>query len=238
MTATVIIQPIDLIKVYKQLNPEKSYLNIFNNIYYTNDKKNFINFYKGIDIALIRQSVYGTIRLGMFLDLKDNYKINPLISSIISSSVATIINNPIDYWLINKQTNKNFSIISEIKQTGLLKILYKGLAYNLGRSVSINLGFGFKPLIENKLNTSNKNNKFVNQFLSIIISSISSTIIALPFDLLRTLSQKNIPFNYTHFNLKQLLISYPIFASRVLPHSIITMFCLDFYNIIYKKFIL
>lgn len=225
MTATIIVQPIDLIKVNKQINPEKSFFSIITNIYKLNNYS-FLNFYRGIDIALIRQSIYGTIRLGMFQDLKDNYKFNPLTASIISSSCATIANNPIDYWLINKQTNKNFSIKHDIKQNGFYKILFTGITYNFGRAISINLGFGIRPFIEEKIN---------NKTFAIISSSFLSTIFALPFDILRTLSQKNIPFNYNYFNIKQIIISYPIFASRILPHTIISMYCIDFYSSLIKK---
>ena len=120
LTATSLVQPIDYIKVNSQLNPNINKLSLFKNIYNNNG---FTEFYRGINIALIRQCVYGTIRLGLFQDLKDNYKVNPISAAVIAASVGKIINNPIDYLLIKKQTENNFSIKNIIKNEKINTIL-------------------------------------------------------------------------------------------------------------------
>jgi hypothetical protein len=110
--ATTVVQPFDIIKVNIQLNPDKPKMTIVQDILYARHTKstlsgsaivehkaNLFRFYKGIDVALLRQSVYGTIRLGMFQDLKDNYKIHPMLAATVAASTATLVNNPIDYWL-------------------------------------------------------------------------------------------------------------------------------------------
>ena len=68
----------------------------------------------------------------------------------------------------------------------------------------------------------------------------------MPFDIMRTYSQKNIPIinnliivnnkkiNYfTSF--KNIYKSFPIYFMRITPHSIISLTCLDLYTSIYNK---
>lgn len=234
MTATICVQPFDLIKVNIQLNPTQSKYTTINNIF-NNGPNKLGNFYKGINVALLRQSIYGTIRLGMFQDLKDNYKVNPLIAATVGASIATIVNNPIDYWLVNRQTYRNFNIATHIKQNGFKQVITTGLSYNLLRAISINTGFGLKPYIEQLYKRYIFDSKLISKSSSIVTSCVLSTIIAIPFDVMRTLSQKNIPFTLKELTITKIYASYPAFAMRVVPHSIIAMSCLEVYTELYKK---
>ena len=226
MSATLFIQPIDQIKVQIQLNPLKKRIDTIKSIYQQKI------FYKGISIALLRQSVYGTLRLGLFQDLKDNYKINPLIASTTAATVATIINNPIDYWLVNKQTNTSYSLSKDISIKGYKYILFNGLKYNLLRAISINIGFGIKPYIYNQFQEKN----YFNLFLSNGLSSFISSLCGLPFDILRTYSYKSISTKNI-INFKILWISYPVFAGRIIPHSFLSLTFLDLYSNLYYSII-
>jgi len=246
LTATSLVQPIDYIKVNSQLNPSINKLSLLKNIY---NNHGFLEFYRGINIALIRQCVYGTLRLGLFQDLKDNYKINPISAAVIAASVGTLINNPIDYFLVKKQTENNFSIKNIIKNEKINTILFTGLKYNLFRAISINIGFGCKTIYENKLKNHFNNNLFIKSS-SIITAGITSAVISMPFDVMRTYSQKNIPIinNLIIFNsvfsiknveliasFKNIYNTFPIYFMRITPHSIISLACLDFYNSIYSR---
>jgi solute carrier family 25 oxoglutarate transporter 11 len=253
LTATSLVQPIDYIKVNSQLNPNVNKLSLLKNIY---NNHGFLEFYRGINIALIRQCVYGTLRLGLFQDLKDNYKVNPISAAVIAASVGTIINNPIDYLLIKKQTENNFSIKNIIKNEKINTILFSGLKYNLLRAISINIGFGCKTIYENKLKNHFNNNLFIKSG-SIITAGITSAVISMPFDVMRTYSQKNMPiinnliifnnvnkkinsvFSIKNINLiasfKSIYNTFPIYFMRITPHSIISLACLDFYTSIFNK---
>ena len=244
LTATTLVQPIDYIKVQSQLNPSVNKLNLFKNIYKTHG---FGEFYRGINIALMRQCVYGTIRLGLFKDLKDNHKFNPISAAVIAASVGTIVNNPIDYLLVKKQTENNFSIKNIIKNEKINTILFTGLKYNLLRAISINIGFGCKTIYENKLKNHFNNNLFIKTS-SILTASITSAVISMPFDVMRTYSQKNIPIinNLIILNnvnkkinlvtsLKSIYNTFPIYFMRITPHSIISLACLDIYTSIFNK---
>lgn len=244
ITATTLVQPIDYIKVRSQLNPNVNKLNLLKNIYNT---QGLLEFYRGINIALLRQCVYGTIRLGLFKDLKDNYKINPISAAVISATVGTLVNNPIDYLLIKKQTENNFSIKNIIKNEKINTILFTGLKYNLLRAISINIGFGCKTIYENKLKNNFTNDLFIKS-CSILTASITSAVISMPFDVMRTYSQKNIPIinNLIIFNnvnkkinllasFKNIYNTFPIYFMRITPHSIISLACLDIYTSIFNK---
>jgi solute carrier family 25 oxoglutarate transporter 11 len=253
LTATTLVQPIDYIKVRSQLDPSINKLSLLKNIYNTHG---FVEFYRGINIALMRQCVYGTIRLGLFKDLKDNHKVNPISAAVIAATVGTLVNNPIDYLLVRKQTENNFSIKNIIKNEKINTILFTGLKYNLLRAVSINIGFGCKTIYENKLKNHLNNNLFIKSS-SILTASITSAIISMPFDVMRTYSQKNIPiinnliilnnvnkklntvFSIKNINLiasfKSIYNTFPIYFMRITPHSIISLACLDIYTSIFNK---
>jgi solute carrier family 25 oxoglutarate transporter 11 len=243
LTATTLVQPIDYIKVRSQLNPSVNKINLFRNIYNT---YGFTEFYRGINIALLRQCVYGTIRLGLFKDLKDNHKVNPINAAVIAAVVGTLVNNPIDYLLVKKQTENNFSIKNIIKNEKINTILFSGLKYNLLRAVSINIGFGCKTVYEDKLKNHINNNLLIKTG-SILTASITSAVISMPFDVMRTYSQKNISIinNLIILNTKKkinLLASFksiyntfPIYFMRITPHSIISLACLDIYTSIFNR---
>jgi hypothetical protein len=195
----------------------------------------------------MRQCVYGTIRLGLFKDLKDNYKVNPISAAVIAASVGTLINNPIDYLLVKKQTENNFSIKNIIKNENINTILFTGLKYNLLRAVSVNIGFGCKTIYEDKLKN-HYNNNLIIKSCSILTAGITSAIISMPFDVMRTYSQKNIPIvnNLIILNnvnkkinliasFKTIYNTFPIYFMRITPHSIISLACLDIYTSIFNK---
>ena len=244
LTTQTLIQPIDYIKVLGQLNPSINKLNLFKNIYKTHG---FREFYRGINIALMRQCVYGTIKLGLFKDLKDNHKVNPISAAVISATVASLINNPIDYLLVKKQTENNFSIKNIIKNEKINTILFTGLKYNLLRAISINIGYGYKTIYENKLKNYFNNDLFTKSS-SILSAGIISAVISMPFDVMRTYSQKNIPIinNLIIINnvnkkinllasFKSIYNTFPIYFMRITPHTIISLSCLDIYTSIFNK---
>lgn len=79
MTATSIIQPIDMVKVRIQLKSEAkaenlSPFSIAKEIHA--NEGGMKGFYKGIDSALLRQAVYATLRLGIYFNLNDYIKEN------------------------------------------------------------------------------------------------------------------------------------------------------------------
>lgn len=77
MTATSVIQPIDMVKVRIQLKSEAkggslSPFTIAKDIYANEGGAK--GFYKGLEAALLRQAVYATLRLGIYFNLSDYVK--------------------------------------------------------------------------------------------------------------------------------------------------------------------
>jgi len=74
-TATTCIQPIDMVKVRIQLMSEAggstSPIVVAKELYAEGGVKGF---YRGIDSAILRQVVYGTLRLGIFFNLSEYFK--------------------------------------------------------------------------------------------------------------------------------------------------------------------
>ena len=150
--------------------------------------------------------------------------------------------------LLKKQTEQNFSIINTIKNEKLNILLFSGLKYNLLRAISINIGFGSKTIYEENLKKYSDNNIIIKP-ISILTAGITSAVISMPFDVMRTYSQKNISFKkdliYCENNkksfyisaLKKLYHSFPVYFMRITPHSLISLTCIDLYNFIYNKYI-
>ena len=75
MTAVLVIQPMDMIKVRSQLSSEAgastSIAKVARTVY---SEGGVPGFYKGIDSALLRQAIYGTARLGIYFNLAASIK--------------------------------------------------------------------------------------------------------------------------------------------------------------------
>lgn len=164
--ASCVIHPMDLAKVrmqiYGQLNPGKpipGFHTILGNLI-QNDGVSSL--YKGVDAAIGRQLVYGTARIGLhrtFSDylvaLNDNKPISFLqktLSGMASGSIAVCIGTPFDIALVRLQSDgmadpaqrRNYknvfdALIRTTKEEGV-GALYKGLAPNILRGMSMNVG--------------------------------------------------------------------------------------------------
>ena len=64
--ATCIIQPIDMIKTSIQIQNEKGKASIPHIIRSIYSEHGIRGFYKGLDSAILRQLMYGTVRLGLY----------------------------------------------------------------------------------------------------------------------------------------------------------------------------
>jgi len=118
MTATSIIQPVDMIKVRIQLNSESgkttSPFAVTKEIHARSGVKGF---YAGLDSALLRQAVYGTARLGIYFNFSEwvrNTKNNgenltaPQKAGVAltAGSLGSLVGNPCDLVLVRMQADK------------------------------------------------------------------------------------------------------------------------------------
>jgi solute carrier family 25 oxoglutarate transporter 11 len=162
-TATLIIQPIDMIKVRIQLLSELGHKNL-NPLTVGKEiiKKNgYMSLYKGLDSAILRQIFYGTTRLGLFYSFLDYFKKNnngkeatlfqKSISSILAGGIGAFVANPSDLILIRMQADgtlppeqrRNYKnaldgFIKIIKNEGVLE-LWRGASPTILRACIMNL---------------------------------------------------------------------------------------------------
>jgi len=164
--ASCVIHPMDLAKVrmqlFGQLNPGKPVPG-FGTILTTMIKNDGItSVYKGVDAAIGRQLVYGTARIGLhrafsdkLQEMNDGKPINfgmKTLSGMASGSIAVCIGTPFDIALVRLQSDsmapvaerKNYKNVFDaltrtVKEEGA-GALYKGLAPNILRGMSMNVG--------------------------------------------------------------------------------------------------
>ena len=117
-------------------------------------------FYKGLDAALMRQAVYGTLRLGIYFNLSEYFKNknggNPttfaqkFICSITAGTLGSFVGNPCDLGLVRLQADmtlppeerrnyKNFfDAFMRIAKDEGVPALWKGAVPTMLRAVSLN----------------------------------------------------------------------------------------------------
>mmetsp|Transcript_114092 Transcript_114092/g.245403 ORF Transcript_114092/g.245403 Transcript_114092/m.245403 type:complete len:171 (+) Transcript_114092:17-529(+) len=126
MTATCIIQPIDMIKVRVQLAGEKGgERNPFAIMRTMLAEEGFLAMYKGLDAALSRQLVYAGLRLGLFKtfsDLTSTHFNNggpnsfgmKVVNSLAAGGIGAFLANPVDLALVRMQGD-NFAPVEQRK---------------------------------------------------------------------------------------------------------------------------
>lgn len=209
--ATLVIQPIDMVKVRIQLASESG--KPTNPIQITKDyyKENGIKgFYKGLDSAIIRQACYATTRLGIFYSLidffkKENESISfgiKSFSSISAGAIAAMVANPADLILVRMQSDgtlppeerRNYKNVFEafsrvIKEEGLIR-LWRGCGPTVARAMMINWALlapfeEFKDRLKLSIPDLKK-----RTIASSFLASFIGCLVSLPFDNIKTKLQK------------------------------------------------
>jgi len=216
--ASCVIHPIDLAKVrmqlYGQLNPGKpipGFTTIITNIVKSDG---ITSIYKGVDAAIGRQMVYGTARIGLhrtfsdkLVEYNDGKPINFLVktlSGMASGSVAVCIGTPFDIALVRLQSDsmapvkerRNYknvfdALIRTTKEEGF-GALYKGLAPNILRGMSMNVGMlacydQAKETVAKILNDPMENGPALPTKLgSAAVAGFTAALFSLPFDVIKS----------------------------------------------------
>jgi len=90
-------------------------------------------FYKGLDSAILRQVVYGTLRLGIFFNLSEYFKkrndggnltfSQKCSASLIAGSFGSFIGNPADLCLVRMQADSTLPVEQRRNYTGVFNAL-------------------------------------------------------------------------------------------------------------------
>jgi len=205
----------DMIKVRIQLRSESggstSPISVAREIFAAGGVKEF---YKGLDAAIMRQVVYGTLRLGIYFNLIEYYKkqngsdtttfMQKTQASLFAGCFGSFIGNPADLSLVRLQADSSmppedrrnykgvFDAVKRISAEEGVTALWKGAVPTMTRAVSLNIAMMVsydtaREKIEARLG---KENKYKVSFSASMVSAVCTAFFSLPFDNMKTKIQK------------------------------------------------
>jgi len=216
-TATACIQPMDMIKVRIQLRSEgggsTSPFSVAKEIYGSGGVKEF---YKGLDSALLRQVVYGTLRLGIYFNATEWVKVNKNNGeslsalqragcSLAAGSIGSFIGNPCDLALVRMQADsslpeaerRNYKNVvdafSRIVAEEGITALWSGAVPTMLRASALNVSMLVSYETAKDMATKSMGpdaSPFQIQFGSSMIAAVATAVGSLPFDNIKTKIQK------------------------------------------------
>lgn len=282
--ASVIIHPLDLCKVrmqlYGQLNPGKPVPGIATVLGNLIKSDGIMSIYKGVDAAIGRQLVYGTARIGLhrsfsdkLVEWNDGQPINFLqktLSGMASGSIAVCIGTPFDIALVRLQSDgmadpkdrRNYknvfdALMRTTKEEGVAA-LYKGLAPNILRGMSMNVGMmacydQAKEVVASLLNDPMTNGPSLPTRLGASATAgFTAALFSLPFDLIksRLMAQKPDPMTgempykgvadctiqiFRKEGLRGFFSSFTAYYGRCAPHAMIILLSIESITNAYKN---
>lgn len=222
MTATCVIQPVDMIKVRIQIKSEelsktgtKGSVSPFTVMSEIRQSSGIKGFYRGLDSALARQIFYTTTRLGIYKTLFDKAKkpdgtvsgLNKALCAVTAGFIGSVVGNPADLALIRMQADtalpvaerRNYKNVFDafsriVREEGAIS-LWRGCSPTVVRAMVLNLAM-LAPYDEAK----ERLNKFTGtvdtvstRLIASAIAGFLSSFCSLPFDNIKTKLQKMKP---------------------------------------------
>eukprot|EP01038_Epipyxis_sp_PR26KG_P004501 gene4501-6359_t len=281
MFASTIVHPIDLAKVRLQLiktlksnGSAQSIPTSFSGILIHMVKTQGItSIYSGLSAALMRQAVYGTARIGLHRSFSDelvrrnnNKPVSFTLkaaSGMLSGSIAVCFGTPFDVTLVRMQGDsmkakadqrgyKNvFDAIYRIAKEEGVKKLYSGLAPNILRGMSMNVGMlacydqakemiGYYIMKEKP----NSSPSLVTQLSASGIAGFTASFFSIPFDLLKSRMQDGAKYKgvldafvkvYTTEGLFSFWTGFSAYYMRTAPHAMILLMTQEPIKKLYNK---
>ncbi|KAL4714880.1 hypothetical protein ACJJTC_012552 [Scirpophaga incertulas] len=265
MAATVIVQPLDLIKTRMQLSGGgKSSFAMGSEII---AREGFFKLYTGLSAALLRQATYTTTRLGVYNYLFDSYReshvgVNPSFAlktgmGIAAGGVGSFIGTPAEVALIRmtadgrlpKEQRRNYRSVVDaitriIKEEGLTK-LWRGATPTVVRAMVVNAA---------QLSTYSQARemfiKFVPDgiflhFCASMLSGLITTIASMPIDIIKTRIQNAAKGQSQAAVVSNLLRNEGVLSlwkgflpyyARLGPHTVLTFIFLEQLNATYFRY--
>lgn len=217
-TATCCIQPMDMIKVRIQLRSEgggsTSPFSVAREIYGAGGMKEF---YKGLDSAIIRQLVYGTLRLGIYFNMMEGFKaksadgttttVQKVTASLCAGTFGSFIGNPADLALVRLQADSSmppeerrnykgaFDAFRRIVAEEGVTALWKGAVPTMTRATALNIAMmvSYDTVREKLEKRMGKDSPYKVQMSASMCSAVATAVCSLPFDNMKTKMQKQKP---------------------------------------------
>ncbi|KAL8803370.1 MAG: hypothetical protein Q9223_005751 [Gallowayella weberi] len=219
MTATTVIQPIDMIKVRLQLAGEgakssarPSPLQVTRDIV---AQGKVADLYTGLSAGLLRQAVYTTARLGFFDTFMNAQKVNAEAKGVqigfkeragaglAAGGLAAMVGNPADLALIRMQSDglkplaqrANYSSVvdalSRIAKAEGVMALWAGAMPTVARAMALNFGqLAFFSEAKNQLKSQRQLSAQTQTMMASAVAGFFASFFSLPFDFVKTRLQK------------------------------------------------
>ncbi|KAL5357445.1 mitochondrial carrier domain-containing protein [Aspergillus floccosus] len=219
MTATTVIQPIDMIKVRLQLagegvrtGPKPSAFGVARDIIATGK---VLDLYTGLSAGLLRQAVYTTARLGFFDTFMKSLNKNAESSNrkvtfaeragagLAAGGIAAMIGNPADLALIRMQADglkppearANYrsviDALGRISKSEGVAALWAGAFPTVVRAMALNVGqLTFFAESKAQLKAHTSLSPQNQTFAASAIAGFFASFLSLPFDFIKTRLQK------------------------------------------------
>ena len=219
MTATAMIQPIDMIKVRLQLagegiatGPKPTPITVTRDILASG---RFRDFYTGLSAGLLRQTVYTTARLGLFDTFMAQAKTRAeakgktagfaerAAAGISAGGLAALLGNPADLVLIRMQSDglkaaaerANYRSVLDalvrISKSEGIAALWSGCLPTVARAMALNFGqLAFFSEAKTQLKTRTAWSSQAQTLTASAIAGFFASFFSLPFDFVKTRLQK------------------------------------------------
>ncbi|KAJ5328030.1 Mitochondrial carrier protein [Penicillium brevicompactum] len=219
MTATAVIQPVDMVKVRLQLagegartGPKPSALGVTRNIIASGK---VLDLYTGLSAGLLRQVFYTTARLGFFetfmknLNAKAKAKDQQVTfaqraaAGLTAGGIAAMIGNPADLALIRMQSDGlkapearanyrgAFDALGRIARAEGVAGLWAGATPTVVRAMALNMGqLTFFSEAKSQLRQHTTLSTTSQTFAASAIAGFFASFLSLPFDFIKTRLQK------------------------------------------------
>jgi len=222
--------------------------------------------YHGIDSALIGRSAYLLIRNGIYKLVYDRFKPakprNDLtikekgVIAGIAGGIAAFVTNPIDVVLTRQQVDhqlppelrRNYSTFFDgykvVSQEGAGAGLLRGVSANVLRAVALNVSLSFPYNDLNERMWVTFGDTFINRPIALVYAATVGTLVALPFDNIKTRMQIAFPdpsknrINYDNLRdvVKKifviegptgLLVGFYAFYAKTFIYALTTIYAMD-----------
>ncbi|KAJ5550092.1 Mitochondrial carrier protein [Penicillium sp. DV-2018c] len=219
MTATAVIQPVDMVKVRLQLagegartGPRPSALGVTRNIIASGK---VLDLYTGLSAGILRQAVYTTARLGFFETFMKTLNkraestqrkvtfAERAAAGLTAGGVAAMIGNPADLALVRMQSDglkapearanyrSVFDALARITRTEGLAALWAGASPTVVRAMALNMGqLTFFSEAKSQLKQHTSLSTQNQTFAASAIAGFFASFLSLPFDFIKTRLQK------------------------------------------------
>ncbi|XP_063716634.1 mitochondrial 2-oxoglutarate/malate carrier protein-like [Symsagittifera roscoffensis] len=215
--ATVIVQPMDLVKNRMQVSGEgggaKTHKSSFHAIRNILANEGFLAFYNGLGAGLLRQVMYTGTRLGIYTSLFSHFTKNgkppgfaeKMGIAATAGSIGAFVGTPAELCLIRMTTDKSlpeterrnyknvFDAIFRVTREEGVTTLWRGCGPTVGRAVVVNIAqlvsySQCKEMLIKKTDVFKEG--ILTHFVASMISALVTTVASLPVDIAKTRLQK------------------------------------------------